>query len=144
MSRNLGRNSNIKIVMPSFLIWWWFQEWPEEDYPPYANGPGYILSSDIGRFIVSEFESHKLRLFKMEDVSMGMWVEQFNSSRPVKYVHSLNFCQFGCIEVPQANDLPLGKITKAGEASVLQHEMMITTSVERPSAGTGEDAQFIW
>ncbi|KAJ6339907.1 hypothetical protein OIU77_007785 [Salix suchowensis] len=75
-----------------------YEEWPEEDYPPYANGPGYILSSDISRFIVSEFESHKLRLFKMEDVSMGMWVEQFNSSRPVKYVHSLNFCQFGCIE----------------------------------------------
>ncbi|XP_035550146.1 hydroxyproline O-galactosyltransferase GALT6-like isoform X2 [Juglans regia] len=73
-------------------------EWPEEDYPPYANGPGYILSSDIAHFIVSEFETHKLRMFKMEDVSMGMWVEQFNSSKPVVYVHSLKFCQFGCIE----------------------------------------------
>lgn len=40
----------------------WFQEWPEEDYPPYANGPGYILSSDIASFIVSEFEKHKLRV----------------------------------------------------------------------------------
>ena len=29
---------------------------------------------------------------------MGMWVEQFNSSKPVQYVHSLKFCQFGCIE----------------------------------------------
>ncbi|KAJ8753522.1 hypothetical protein K2173_022763 [Erythroxylum novogranatense] len=75
-----------------------YEEWPEEVYPPYANGPGYILSSDIARFIVSEFERHKLRLFKMEDVSMGMWVEQFNSSKPVQYVHSLKFCQFGCIE----------------------------------------------
>lgn len=75
-----------------------YEEWPEEDYPPYANGPGYILSSDIAKSIVSEFESHKLRLFKMEDVSMGMWVEQFNSTKPVKYVHSLKFCQFGCIE----------------------------------------------
>ncbi|KAK2663906.1 hypothetical protein Ddye_002480 [Dipteronia dyeriana] len=45
-------------------------EWPEEDYPPYANGPGYILSSDIANSIVNEFEGHKLRLFKMEDVSM--------------------------------------------------------------------------
>ena len=35
----------------------------------------------------------------MEDVSMGMWVEQFkNSTKPVDYVHSLKFCQFGCIE----------------------------------------------
>ncbi|GFZ07767.1 Galactosyltransferase family protein [Actinidia rufa] len=74
------------------------EEWPEEDYPPYANGPGYIVTSDITRFIVSEFKKHKLRLFKMEDVSMGMWVEQFNNSRPVEYVHSLKFCQFGCIE----------------------------------------------
>ncbi|KAK3027863.1 hypothetical protein RJ639_041497 [Escallonia herrerae] len=75
-----------------------YEEWPEEDYPPYANGPGYIVSSDIAQHIASEFEKHKLRLFKMEDVSMGMWVEQFNSSRPVEYLHSLKFCQFGCIE----------------------------------------------
>ncbi|GFP91570.1 probable beta-1 3-galactosyltransferase 19 [Phtheirospermum japonicum] len=75
-----------------------YEEWPEEDYPPYANGPGYIVSSDIAQYVVSEFEKHKLRLFKMEDVSMGMWVEQFNSSSPVEYVHSLKFCQFGCIE----------------------------------------------
>ncbi|XP_027123825.1 hydroxyproline O-galactosyltransferase GALT6-like isoform X1 [Coffea arabica] len=75
-----------------------YEEWPEEVYPPYANGPGYILSSDIANFIVSGFEKQKLRLFKMEDVSMGMWVEKFNSSRTVDYVHSLKFCQFGCIE----------------------------------------------
>ncbi|WCJ21764.1 Galactosyltransferase family protein [Euphorbia peplus] len=75
-----------------------FEEWPEEEYPPYANGPGYIVSSDIAEFIVAEFQTHKLRLFKMEDVSMGMWVEKFNSSKPVEYVHSLKFCQFGCIE----------------------------------------------
>lgn len=75
-----------------------YEEWPEEDYPPYANGPGYILSSDIALYIVSEFEKHKLRLFKMEDVSMGMWVERFNNTKPVQYVHSLKFCQYGCIE----------------------------------------------
>ncbi|KAL0847407.1 hypothetical protein Bca101_020653 [Brassica carinata] len=76
-----------------------YEEWPEEDYPPYANGPGYILSADIARFIVKNFEQHKLRLFKMEDVSVGMWVEQFNNSvKPVDYEHSISFCQFGCIE----------------------------------------------
>ncbi|EXB29782.1 putative beta-1,3-galactosyltransferase 19 [Morus notabilis] len=73
------------------------EEWPEEVYPPYANGPGYIMSSDIAHFIVSEFRRHKLRLFKMEDVSMGMWVEKFNSTKPVEYVHNVKFCQFGCI-----------------------------------------------
>ncbi|XVF44130.1 hypothetical protein PTKIN_Ptkin02bG0096000 [Pterospermum kingtungense] len=75
-----------------------YEEWPEEEYPPYANGPGYIVSSDIAQYIVAEFEKHKLRLFKMEDVSMGMWVEKFNSSNTVEYQHSLKFCQFGCIE----------------------------------------------
>ncbi|KAI4374554.1 hypothetical protein MLD38_012535 [Melastoma candidum] len=75
-----------------------YEEWPEEEYPPYANGPGYVLSSDIARFIVTEFETLKLRLFKMEDVSVGMWVEQFNGTKPVEYVHSYKFCQFGCIK----------------------------------------------
>ncbi|KAG8379084.1 hypothetical protein BUALT_Bualt07G0051400 [Buddleja alternifolia] len=75
-----------------------YEEWPEEAYPPYANGPGYIISSDIANFILSDFENHKLRLFKMEDVSVGMWVEKVNSTRPVEYVHSLKYCQFGCVE----------------------------------------------
>lgn len=76
-----------------------YEEWPEEDYPPYANGPGYIISADIAQSIVSDFEQHKLRLFKMEDVSMGMWVERLNRTKGVvEYVHSLKFCQFGCIE----------------------------------------------
>lgn len=39
-----------------------------------------------------------LQLFKMEDVSMGMWVEQFNSSTPVQYSHNWKFCQYGCME----------------------------------------------
>ena len=43
-------------------FFFWVQEWPEEDYPPYANGPGYIVSSDIAQFIISEFEKHKLRV----------------------------------------------------------------------------------
>ncbi|KAJ8637880.1 hypothetical protein MRB53_012147 [Persea americana] len=75
-----------------------YEEWPEEDYPPYANGPGYVVSADIARFVVTEFEKQTLRLFKMEDVSMGMWVEQFNSTIPVEYLHDFKFCQFGCIE----------------------------------------------
>ncbi|CAA0826636.1 Probable beta-1-3-galactosyltransferase 18 [Striga hermonthica] len=74
------------------------EEWPGELYPTYANGPGYIISSDIANFLISDFEKSNMTLFKMEDVSMGMWVEKFNKSRPVKYVHSLKFCQFGCVE----------------------------------------------
>ena len=38
------------------------QEWPEEAYPNYANGPGYVISSDIARYIVSEFDNQTLRV----------------------------------------------------------------------------------
>ncbi|KAK4491568.1 hypothetical protein RD792_002320 [Penstemon davidsonii] len=75
-----------------------YEEWPEEIYPPYANGPGYIVSSDIANYIVSLHANHSLRLFKMEDVSMGMWVEQFNSTRTVQYIHNWKYCQYGCME----------------------------------------------
>uniref|UniRef100_A0A0D3FQC3 Galectin domain-containing protein n=1 Tax=Oryza barthii TaxID=65489 RepID=A0A0D3FQC3_9ORYZ len=76
-----------------------YEEWQEEVYPPYANGPGYVISSDIAQYIVSEFDNQTLRLFKMEDVSMGMWVEKFNSTRqPVKYSHDVKFFQSGCFD----------------------------------------------
>jgi hypothetical protein len=39
-----------------------FQDWVEEEYPPYADGPGYIISSDIAQFIASEFERQKLKV----------------------------------------------------------------------------------
>nr|CAB3466512.1 unnamed protein product [Digitaria exilis] len=75
-----------------------YEEWPEAVYPPYANGPGYVLSIDIARDIASRHANHSLRLFKMEDVSMGMWVEDYNATAPVQYVHSWRFCQFGCVD----------------------------------------------
>jgi hypothetical protein len=39
-----------------------FQEWPESVYPNYANGPGYVISADIARYIVSEFDNQTLRV----------------------------------------------------------------------------------
>ncbi|KAG1348222.1 hydroxyproline O-galactosyltransferase GALT2 [Cocos nucifera] len=75
-----------------------YEEWPEEIYPPYANGPGYIISGDIAKFIIAQHANQSLRLFKMEDVSMGMWVEEFNATTTVQYSHSWKFCQYGCME----------------------------------------------
>lgn len=75
-----------------------YEEWPEEEYPTYANGPGYIISNDVANFVVSQHANHTLRLFKMEDVSMGMWVEQFNASSRVQYSHNWKFCQYGCTD----------------------------------------------
>jgi hypothetical protein len=40
------------------------------------------------------------QLFKMEDVSMGMWVGRFNRSgtgNAVAYFHRAGFCQSGCV-----------------------------------------------
>ncbi|KAK7303074.1 hypothetical protein RJT34_13973 [Clitoria ternatea] len=76
-----------------------FEEWPEAVYPPYANGPAYIISKDIVTFIISQHHDGRLRLFKMEDVSMGMWVEKFNNTvAAVQYSHYWKFCQYGCME----------------------------------------------
>ncbi|XP_057748944.1 hydroxyproline O-galactosyltransferase GALT2-like [Arachis stenosperma] len=76
-----------------------YEEWPEEVYPPYANGPAYVISSDIVTFILSQHKYRKLRLFKMEDVSMGMWVERYNTSTgAVHYAHNWKFCQYGCMD----------------------------------------------
>ncbi|KAL7120084.1 hypothetical protein ACP275_02G101300 [Erythranthe tilingii] len=58
----------------------WFisdEEWSHSTYPPWAHGPGYVISQDVARFIV---EGHKLRdlmLFKLEDVAVGIWIEEY-------------------------------------------------------------------
>ena len=46
---------------------WKMQEWPEEIYPPYANGPGYIISNDIASFIVSKHANQTLRVSTMQN-----------------------------------------------------------------------------
>ncbi|EFJ13191.1 beta-1,3-galactosyltransferase-like protein [Selaginella moellendorffii] len=75
-----------------------YKEWPEDEYPLYADGPGYVVSADIANFIVEHHEKRTLRIFKMEDVSMGLWVSQFALSNPVYYIHHSKFCQWGCVE----------------------------------------------
>lgn len=64
--RYLSTNVNI-IVLQFFthiymLLSVCLQEWPEAVYPPYANGPGYVLSIDIARDIASRHANHSLRV----------------------------------------------------------------------------------
>ncbi|KAG8385244.1 hypothetical protein BUALT_Bualt03G0021900 [Buddleja alternifolia] len=92
---------NLNLLRKPLRIGKWafsYEEWPEEIYPPYTNGRGYVIPSDIAKYIVSQHASHSLRLFKMEDVSMGMWVEQFNSIVNVQYSHNWKFCQYRCMQ----------------------------------------------
>ncbi|GKB16271.1 beta-1,3-galactosyltransferase GALT1 [Tanacetum coccineum] len=50
------------------------QEWPEERYPPWAHGPGYVVSNDIAKAINIKHKKGDLKMFKVEDVAMGIWI----------------------------------------------------------------------
>ncbi|KAK9934042.1 hypothetical protein M0R45_021205 [Rubus argutus] len=73
------------------------EEWPYASYPPWAHGPGYIISRDIAKFIVHSHHERDLKLFKLEDVAMGIWIEQFkNRGQEVNYVTDERFYNAGC------------------------------------------------
>ncbi len=54
-------------------------------YLPYAMGGGYVLSRDVVDILVTL--SHKLALYKNEDVTVGSWLAPFNLQRK----HDLRF-----------------------------------------------------
>ncbi|KAJ1687624.1 hypothetical protein LUZ63_019014 [Rhynchospora breviuscula] len=78
----------------------WFvspEEWSNESYPPWAHGPGYIISKDIADFIVQGHEERYLQLFKLEDVAMGIWIEDYkNTGQEINYVSDDRFYNEGC------------------------------------------------
>ncbi|KAL4308780.1 hypothetical protein GQ457_01G029850 [Hibiscus cannabinus] len=73
------------------------EEWPHSSYPPWAHGPGYIISRDVAKFIVQKHQERELKLFKLEDVAMGIWIEEFKTSgREVHYMTDDRFYNSGC------------------------------------------------
>ncbi|XP_043723838.1 hydroxyproline O-galactosyltransferase GALT3 [Telopea speciosissima] len=73
------------------------EEWPHASYPPWAHGPGYIISRDIAKFIVQGHQEGHLMLFKLEDVALGIWIEQFKKSgQEVHYINDDRFYNTGC------------------------------------------------
>ncbi|KAF8051504.1 hypothetical protein N665_1715s0014 [Sinapis alba] len=73
------------------------EEWPLDSYPPWAHGPGYIISQDIAKFVVKGHRERDLRLFKLEDVAMGIWIQQYNQTvKRVKYINDKRFHNSGC------------------------------------------------
>ncbi|KAI3459180.1 hypothetical protein Pfo_015843 [Paulownia fortunei] len=78
----------------------WFisdEEWPHSSYPPWAHGPGYIISQDIARFIVQGHQKRDLMLFKLEDVAVGIWIEQYEKNgHKIEYVNDDRFYNAGC------------------------------------------------
>ncbi|XP_020676724.1 hydroxyproline O-galactosyltransferase GALT3 isoform X2 [Dendrobium catenatum] len=72
-------------------------EWSNDSYPPWAHGPGYIISRDIAKFVVKGHEGGKLKLFKLEDVAMGIWIQEFKENGgKVNYVNDERFYNAGC------------------------------------------------
>ncbi|KAK9075623.1 hypothetical protein SSX86_003949 [Deinandra increscens subsp. villosa] len=73
------------------------EEWPNDSYPPWAHGPGYVISRDIAKFIVRGHHERNLKLFKLEDVAVGIWIEQFKKQvREVQYINDDRFYNSGC------------------------------------------------
>ncbi|KAK4773140.1 hypothetical protein SAY87_028159 [Trapa incisa] len=73
------------------------EEWSKDSYPPWAHGPGYIISRDIAKFIVKGHQEGNLQLFKLEDVAMGIWIENFKArGQAVHYITDERFYNAGC------------------------------------------------
>ncbi|WCJ25709.1 Galactosyltransferase family protein [Euphorbia peplus] len=84
------RNSNSKWYISP-------EEWPQNYYPPWAHGPGYVVSNDIAQAVYSRHKEGRLKMFKLEDVAMGMWIEELKRENvKVNYVNEERVCSEGC------------------------------------------------
>ncbi|KAJ6720779.1 BETA-13-N-ACETYLGLUCOSAMINYLTRANSFERASE [Salix viminalis] len=73
------------------------EEWSEETYPPWAHGPGYVVSRDIAKAVYKKFKEGRLKMFKLEDVAMGIWIaEMKREGLEVKYEMEERVHNEGC------------------------------------------------
>ncbi|EYU28764.1 hypothetical protein ABFS82_12G101200 [Erythranthe guttata] len=78
----------------------WFispEEWPEDKYPPWAHGPGYVVSNDIAKTVSKKHRKGRLKIFKLEDVAMGIWIADMKKKGlQVKYENDERIFNDGC------------------------------------------------
>ncbi|CAN1794380.1 Beta-1,3-galactosyltransferase GALT1 [Linum perenne] len=73
------------------------KEWQESKYPPWAHGPGYVVSQDIAKAVYKKYKEGHLKMFKLEDVAMGIWIaEMKNEGMNVRYEKEERVCNEGC------------------------------------------------
>lgn len=73
------------------------EEWPEDTYPPWAHGPGYVVSSDIATTIYKKHKRGRLKMFKLEDVAMGIWIADIKKKGlEIKYAKEDRIFNEGC------------------------------------------------
>ncbi|CAN1187828.1 Beta-1,3-galactosyltransferase GALT1 [Linum perenne] len=78
----------------------WFissEEWRDDKYPPWAHGPGYVVSRDIAKTVYEKYTDGHLKMFKLEDVAMGIWINEMkNEGMNVRYEKEERICNTGC------------------------------------------------
>ncbi|KAA8529420.1 hypothetical protein F0562_033781 [Nyssa sinensis] len=73
------------------------EEWPKETYPPWAHGPGYVVSRDIAKAVYKRHKKGRLKMFKLEDVAMGIWISDMKKNGlEVKYEKEERIYNEGC------------------------------------------------
>ncbi|KAJ0096031.1 hypothetical protein Patl1_15954 [Pistacia atlantica] len=73
------------------------EEWREDAYPPWAHGPGYVVSSDIAKAVYNKYKRGRLKMFKLEDVAMGIWIaEMKKEGLKVRYEKEEKVYNEGC------------------------------------------------
>ncbi|XP_034707679.1 beta-1,3-galactosyltransferase GALT1-like isoform X1 [Vitis riparia] len=73
------------------------EEWAGETYPPWAHGPGYVVSNDIAKTVYKRHKEGRLKMFKLEDVAMGIWIaEMKKGGMEVSYIKEVRVYNEGC------------------------------------------------
>ncbi|PKU85295.1 beta-1,3-galactosyltransferase GALT1-like [Dendrobium catenatum] len=73
------------------------EEWPGQTYPPWAHGPGYVVSRDIAKAVYKQHKKGRLKMFKLEDVAMGIWTNNMKKrGMDIKYVNDGRILIEGC------------------------------------------------
>ncbi|XP_077245984.1 beta-1,3-galactosyltransferase GALT1-like [Tasmannia lanceolata] len=73
------------------------EEWPENNYPPWAHGPGYVVSQDIAKMVYRQHKKGRLKMFKLEDVAMGIWIADMKKGGlGIRYVNEERVHNAGC------------------------------------------------
>ncbi|XP_047615437.1 UDP-GalNAc:beta-1,3-N-acetylgalactosaminyltransferase 2 isoform X2 [Phacochoerus africanus] len=93
---------------------WQELEYPGPAYPAFACGSGYMISSDIVRWLASN--SGRLKTYQGEDVSMGIWMAAIG---PKRYQDGLwlceKTCETGMLSSPQYSPQELTQLWKLKE-----------------------------
>ncbi|XVF58280.1 hypothetical protein PTKIN_Ptkin07bG0052300 [Pterospermum kingtungense] len=75
------------------------QEYPGRTYPPWAHGPGYVVSNDIAKAVNTKQKEGRLQMFKLEDVAMGIWIADMKrEGLKVYYINEKRVYNEGCTD----------------------------------------------